>query len=337
MILSIYNNKENDFSVKQFTDSYVKLMDYGTAKTVRFTVNNTNYDSTITVNESSTESLAQIPTTLLNGSFCGDVSVSLLDNSGNVVYSGYKVSVFPSKPKITYSGYNQLPEWLKDNRIFFYTKKGSYDSIDREDHVTTPNDLINIVLLEKAVYNIDFTNFNTSSVTSMKSMFYNCTSLTSLDLSNFNTSSVTDMSGMFYNCTSLTSLDLSNFNTSSVTLMSNMFYYCTSLTSLDLSNFNTSSVTSMSSMFYNCTSLANLTLGQDWGINTKITSLDLSYCPLTHDSCLDVFNKLADKTQTITTSATLTLNENASALMSEDEIAIARNKGWSVRFRIEIL
>ena len=37
----------------------------------------------------------------------------------------------------------------------------------------------------------------------MRSMFYNCNSLTSLDLSNFNTQNVTDMSYMFSNCNSL--------------------------------------------------------------------------------------------------------------------------------------
>ena len=135
---------------------------------------------------------------------------------------------------------------------------------------------------------------------------------------------------MFNDCESLTSLDLSSFNTSLVTNMSSMFFGCASLTSLDLSSFNTSLVTNMGSMFYGCYKLSTLTLGPDWGINTSISSFDLSYCPLTHDSCLDVFNKLADKTQTATTSATLKLSSTTKALMSDDEIAIATAKGWTV-------
>ena len=47
-------------------------------------------------------------------------------------------------------------------------------------------------------------------------MFEFCSSLTSLNLSNFNTSNVVDMESMFSNCGSLTSLDLSNFKTSNV-------------------------------------------------------------------------------------------------------------------------
>ena len=57
-------------------------------------------------------------------------------------------------------------------------------------------------------------------------MFLDCSSLSSLDVSNFDTSNVTDMRSMFRNCRSLTSLDLSNFNTSrSVEYMSDMFKY----------------------------------------------------------------------------------------------------------------
>ena len=42
-----------------------------------------------------------------------------------------------------------------------------------------------------------------------------------------NTSNVTNMSDMFFNCNSLSSLpDISKWNTSNVTNMGNMFYYC---------------------------------------------------------------------------------------------------------------
>ena len=58
----------------------------------------------------------------------------------------------------------------------------------------------------------------------MKNMFYGCLALQSLDLSNWNTSYVTDMSGMFYNCKSLVSIEYgSNFQTNNVTDMSEMF------------------------------------------------------------------------------------------------------------------
>ena len=136
------------------------------------------------------------------------------------------------------------------------------------------------------ITDINFSNFNTSSVKDMQYMFDGCTSLVSLnlnnfdtshvenmkamlsdlysikflDLSNFNTSSVKDMQYMFYGCTSLVSLNLNNFDTSHVEDMYSMFYNLISLTFLDLSNFNTSSVKDMGYMFYGCTSLVSLNL-----------------------------------------------------------------------------
>ena len=68
---------------------------------------------------------------------------------------------------------------------------------------------------------------NTTGITNMGDMFYDCTSLTSVPL--FNTSSVTDMKAMFQKCTSLTSVPL--FDTSSVTGMDLMFLNCTNVQS----------------------------------------------------------------------------------------------------------
>ena len=63
---------------------------------------------------------------------------------------------------------------------------------------------------------------NTSSVTDMRYMFQNCTSLTSVPL--FDTSKAKDTRYMFRECTSLTSVPL--FDTSSVTDMRDMFDGC---------------------------------------------------------------------------------------------------------------
>ena len=60
-------------------------------------------------------------------------------------------------------------------------------------------------------------------------MFGYCRNLQSLDLSNFDTSNVTDMDSMFYSCSDLQSLDLSNFDTSNVTSYNDMFAQCYNL------------------------------------------------------------------------------------------------------------
>ncbi len=64
---------------------------------------------------------------------------------------------------------------------------------------------------------------DTSHVTNMKEMFYNCGSLTSLDVTHFDTSNVTNMYRMFYNCNDLMSLDVSSFNTNNLQESEGMF------------------------------------------------------------------------------------------------------------------
>ncbi|UQS83686.1 BspA family leucine-rich repeat surface protein [Bombilactobacillus thymidiniphilus] len=112
----------------------------------------------------------------------------------------------------------------------------------------------------KNLTNLDLSDFDTSKVTNMAEMFEYCENLSDLNLGSFDTAQVTDMSQMFKYCSSLSNLNLSNFDTSQVTNMVAMFEHCSSLTSLDLSNFVTSKVQSMSYMFANCARLTNLNL-----------------------------------------------------------------------------
>ena len=113
---------------------------------------------------------------------------------------------------------------------------------------------------------------NTSEVTNMSYMFYNCKGLTSLDVTHFDTRNVTDMSYMFYYCSGLTNLNL-NFNTGNVTNMSYMFYYCSGLTSLDVTNFNTGNVTTLERMFSGCSGLTNLNLNFNTANVTNMSNM----------------------------------------------------------------
>ena len=112
----------------------------------------------------------------------------------------------------------------------------------------------------------DFSGFDTRKVKDMSCMFYNCSSLKSLDISNFNTSEVTDMRGMFEGCIGLTSLDLSHLNTSKVSIMISMFQSCIKLLSVNLSGWDTRNVKSMTQMFKRCHSLKTLDLS---GFDTR--------------------------------------------------------------------
>ncbi len=121
-----------------------------------------------------------------------------------------------------------------------------------------------------AISGID--NLNTNNVTSMRLMFSQCSSLTTLDLHTFNTAKVTDMSMMFYQCSGLTSLLVGSFNTANVTNMKQMFQDCSSLAKLNLSEWNTAKVTSMTSMFQGCSNLVTIFVGPEW--NTDAVTSD---------------------------------------------------------------
>ena len=105
---------------------------------------------------------------------------------------------------------------------------------------------------------------NTEDVTDMSSMFYGCSSITSLDLSHFNTAKVKNMGGLFRDCSGLKSVNLSSFITASVSYMNQMFYGCSNLTSLDLSCFNTRVVVLATGMFMNCNNLVTIYASDEW-------------------------------------------------------------------------
>ena len=125
---------------------------------------------------------------------------------------------------------------------------------------------------------VNFGNFYSPKLENMGSVFYECKSLVKIDLSNIDTSSVNIIGGMFYKCSSLISIKFGKFDTSKVTDMNSLFMGCESLVSLDLSNFNLSSVKTMSQMFSRCSSLISLNLSNvDVSSVTNMNYL-FSYC-----------------------------------------------------------
>ena len=130
--------------------------------------------------------------------------------------------------------------------------------------------------------------WDTSSVTSMSNMFQNCWSLTSLEgIENWDTSKVTDMANVFRDCKKLTSLDLSSFDTSKATNMTGMFNGCNNLTSLDLSEWDTSKVANMGGMFQSCKNLTNLEGLENWD-TSEVTNMSYMFYNCSDLSSLDL-------------------------------------------------
>ena len=90
------------------------------------------------------------------------------------------------------------------------------------------------------------------SVNDCEKMFYGLTNIIEIDLSNFDMSSVATMKMMFSLCRNLKKIIFGNTYTTSLTNLYQTFGHCNSLLSLDLSHFVTSSVTTMCELFTNC-------------------------------------------------------------------------------------
>ena len=139
----------------------------------------------------------------------------------------------------------------------------------------------------KSLTSLDLKTFDTHNVLSMSYMFFGCNNLTYLNVSSFDTSNVNDMMWMFSGCWNLTNLSVSNFDMHRVRYMTGMFSSCKGLTHIDVSKFNTENVKSMQAVFQRCEKLTSLDLS---GFNTSkvndiasmfnscksLTSLDLS-------------------------------------------------------------
>ena len=133
---------------------------------------------------------------------------------------------------------------------------------------------------------IGLENLNTTHVTDMSKMFYNCYNLSSLNLSQFNTGNVEKMNEMFYNCRGVNSLDLSAFNTAKVNNMYRMFYYCFVRT-IDLSSFNTANVENMDEMFAGASLVVNIYASDLFKTDKLTSSKDM----FKHCTKLPNFNK----------------------------------------------
>lgn len=149
------------------------------------------------------------------------------------------------------------------------------------------------------------------------------------------TSNITNMVDMFKLCSSL--IELPELDTSNVTNMNCMFLSCSNLVSVP--QLDASKVINISNVLANCTSLTDfggfLNLGEAYATGKSANwyeyTLDLSTCTnLTHDSLMNVINNLYDIKTKGCKAQSLKLGSTNLAKLTDEEIAIATNKGWTV-------
>jgi len=191
---------------------------------------------------------------------------------------------------------------------------------------------------------INLNGCDLNNVTVMANAFYWASYVTDLDLGGCGLSNVTDMGGMLQGCSRLKNLNVAGLSNQVVKSTSSMFSGC-GLTDIDLSWIYCNALTTVSSMFYSCGNLTNLIfmndLGKAYTQKTKNYSsykLDLHFSNnLTHDSLMDVINKLYDLnlTYNVANGGTLytqqlIIGADNIAKLTSDELNIATNKGWVV-------
>ena len=152
-----------------------------------------------------------------------------------------------------------------------------------------------------------------------------------IDLNGIGTSNVTSMDGMFQNCTNLTSV--SQLDTSNVTSADSMFSSCSNLTTIPLLDF--SNLNRVYRLTYSCSKLQHLGGFKNLGMKSSFSGTNDNYflyaCPLlTHESIMNVINNLYDRASAGYSVITLKLRANVLALLSDEEKAIATNKGWTL-------
>ena len=202
--------------------------------------------------------------------------------------------------------------------------------------------------------------FDTSNVVNMQYMFGSCNKLTSVPL--FDTSNVVNMQSMFSNCYALTTIP--QLNVQNVTNVYYMFNACSSLTEIPDMNFKSLSsfggTSSSSSWLQSCKALTTIgvidcdsitnvnfalgsgtndiinlggfrNLGKQKSVSNTNGNYFLLYAPnLTHQSLLNIFNELYDRASAGLSVLTIKMHANHLALLTDDDIAIATNKGWTI-------
>ena len=129
----------------------------------------------------------------------------------------------------------------------------------------------------------------------------------------------------FYFCRSLTHLPVLDLR--KIEEATNMFAYSSKLHTIDGLIFSEDGLKGgTNQMFYNCTALENITISGKIKANISFSSCT----KLTHASLMSIINALFDLTSDGTATKTLTLGTANQQKLTEEEQAIAIQKGWTI-------
>lgn len=172
---------------------------------------------------------------------------------------------------------------------FFNLKKG-FDTQYIDTSMVTD---MSYMFFEQGLYGdheLDLSNFNTSNVTTMESMFEcdgECTHDFKINLSSFNTRKLINAKNMFNFLVGTKKLDLSSFYTPNLINMEGMFSHCSALTDFKIPNITTDNVVNMDHTFatfgYNKLDIANFN-------TSRVTNFKGTFSGMLADNDLDLSN-----------------------------------------------
>lgn len=222
--------------------------------------------------------------------------------------------------------------------------------------------LANVFNGNTAIKSINVSNWNTSNVTTFGALFYGCRNLSEIKgIENFNVSKMTNCDGVF-RLTAITSLDLNKWDVSQCTTLAQLFREIPNLTNLYIDQWNTSKVTNFSNCFlslpklktiditnwdfsnatnvaqiFHTSGIANIIGGRtiEDVLENNISVLNglkvgfgMNTGYMDRASLRAIINGLADLSDT--TTQTLTLGAKLRAKLTEEDIAIATAKNWTI-------
>lgn len=259
-----------------------------------------------------------MPVVASSGGGGGGYKIKALTITENGLYDSefeaYK-PVYVSVPQVAQGGsLKALLDTTKSTSYLFRYYKGT--SVDGLISYSDTANVIDMSYMFQLCRNLTtIPALDTYEVTNMSYMFVYCDSLTTIPA--LDTSKVTNMNSMFQNCPNLTTIP--ELDTSKVTDMGYMFSNCPNLTSIPA--LDASNVTSINSIFYKCYKLTSI------GLYGFTRSIDISYTALEHDAIVAFLNKAGTAYDS---SQKITMGSAKLALLSNEEKAIATNKGWTL-------
>ena len=243
-----------------------------------------------------------------------DTTIQIGDRAGRAYPSKFAIKYY--RPSFVTNLLKEIMDCFMNNDIS-EIKQTTFDNYGNLLQSYIQNAISNVIIQQLADKTISEINIPEGTEKIGGYAFYNCSSLTNITIP----SSVTAIDhNSFRNCSNITSLTLPNQVTS---LGASAFYGCSKLETINLP----SSITTLgsSAVFVNCAKLQNVTLGSNFNAN----NLDLSASTLySVDTLVAMLNALADRTGL--TAYTLTLGNDNLNKLSNEQLAIATQKNWTL-------